>query len=290
MYAPHAVDRVIVVVLDGIRSDAIPLFPLRGLRALAPRGAWTLRGETVQPSITAAALTSLLTGVDPRVHGVRSDHHVVTRSVGVLHPLPMVLAAEGISTYCHLAALPFYARGIGARVAAKLGAMATFDGHDADDIVSAALGRIGTLRRGLVMVHLPDADHAGHAQGWMSGAYRAAAQRVDRAFERLVHQTGVMDDPGTVLVALADHGGGGIDPHHHNSTHPLDTTIPIMMLGARVAPRELAPGTSIVDIAATIPRLLGVEPPACYDGRVLLQPTMQAPFPTQRLHRPAVAA
>ncbi|MEO5824544.1 MAG: alkaline phosphatase family protein [Gemmatimonadales bacterium] len=269
MNRSNCVDRVVVVVLDGLRADAVPLFPLPAMRALARRGAHTYRGLSVQPSITVSALTSLLTGASPEVHRLRSDHHLVTRSIGPLHPIPMLLSGFGIPTYCHLAALPFYARGIGARVAAQLGAMAYFGGDDADAIVGHALTRLQQLERGLVLVHLPDADDAGHAAGWMSPTYRRAALGLDTALERLVRETGVLDDPRTVLIALADHGGGGVDPHHHNSAHPLDMTIPIMFLGARIAPHELPAGTSLLDVAATIPWLLGVEAPASYTGRVM---------------------
>lgn len=269
MNGPYQIDRVIVVILDGLRSDAIPLFPLKGFRALARRGAWTYRGRTVTPSITVSALTSLLTGVEPAVHRISSDHHVLTRSRSPLQRLPMVLAAHHIPTYCHLAALPFYARGLGARVAAQLGAVCTFAGATADDVAGHTLERIEHITRGLVLVHLPDADNAGHAEGWMSPRYRRAAHGIDRALERLVQETGVLDDPRTVLIALADHGGGGVDPHHHNSSHPLDVTIPIMILGARIPSRELTAGTSLLDVAATIPWLFGIEPPASYTGRAM---------------------
>ena len=89
MQRPSGITRVILVILDGLRADAIPLFPLPHLQRLALNGAYTLAGRTVLPSITASALTSLLTGVPPRVHGVVSEQIAGHRSPRTpLAPLP----------------------------------------------------------------------------------------------------------------------------------------------------------------------------------------------------------
>src|SRR5689334_8442175 len=69
--------RVIIVVLDGLRPDAIERFDLAHTRRLIGRGASTLRGTTVAPSITTAAMTSLLTGVSPARHGITTDRFSV---------------------------------------------------------------------------------------------------------------------------------------------------------------------------------------------------------------------
>ena len=58
--------RVILVVLDGLRPDAIPRFGLAHLAALAHGGASTMLARTVHPSVTAAAMASLLTGAADR--------------------------------------------------------------------------------------------------------------------------------------------------------------------------------------------------------------------------------
>jgi len=49
---PPRFRRVIVVVLDGLRPDAIEAFELANVRRLARLGASALTGRTVQPSLT----------------------------------------------------------------------------------------------------------------------------------------------------------------------------------------------------------------------------------------------
>src|SRR5215813_9643309 len=65
MHYDPVVRRVVVVILDGLRPDAIQRFHLETLHRLMASGAWTLRGTTVAPSVTTAAVTSLMTGVSP---------------------------------------------------------------------------------------------------------------------------------------------------------------------------------------------------------------------------------
>ena len=52
------------------------------IAAVAAGGAHTLEGVTVEPSVTAAALTSLFTGVGPEVHGIRSERRLIPRPGG----------------------------------------------------------------------------------------------------------------------------------------------------------------------------------------------------------------
>src|SRR6266498_1056568 len=65
---PAAAARVWIVIIDGLRSDAIDDMP--ALAELAERGVRrTLRAEF--PSYTTASLTALATGVEPFYSGVR---------------------------------------------------------------------------------------------------------------------------------------------------------------------------------------------------------------------------
>jgi arylsulfatase A-like enzyme len=271
MLLPNGITRVILVVLDGLRPDTITHFPLPIIRSLADRGAHTFRGTTVEPSITAAAISSLFTGVHPHVHRIRSERVGIPRPTEQLTLLPRLLREHGIPTYGHLAALPRPLRALGTRLAAHLCAQVTFEGHCAEEILDQAIPRLDQERRGFYFLHWPDADLAGHSDGWMSPAYERGARQLDGALGRLVRATGVLDDPSTVLIACADHGGGGIVANDHCSRHPDDITIPIVMVGGQVVPADLDAGSSLVDIPATVTWLLGVPTPTNYAGRPLIE-------------------
>lgn len=284
---PHRlIRRVIVVVLDGLRSDAIDAFALDGLRRLAACGAHTRAARTVAPSVTAAAMGSLLTGVRPERHGLTSDRFHIPRSRGPVAPLPRVLHEGGYVTAACLADVPLLYRRIARGLARRLGvARPSFSGDGAHAILETARPWLSSQRSGLLLFHWPDADRAGHAMGWMSPAYAAAARRMDDALQDLVRWTGVASDPSTLLVALADHGGGGASPRDHDSAHPLDRTIPIVLAGGAVAPgRLLHAGASILDVPATVLWALGIAPPPSYEGRPLTEafaerPLIAAPTP-----------
>lgn len=262
------VRRVIVVVLDGLRPDAIEAFDLANLRELSKLGAWTPRATTVSPSVTAAAMTSLLTGVPPTHHGLMSDRFHIPHKRGTLDPLPAVLDRAGLPVSTFIRTLPLLFRPLAHASAKYLGVQSpTFRGYDARTILAAARHTLREQQDGLILLHWPDADRAGHEHGWMSPRYGAGCRALDEALDALVRETGVLDDPDTMLIALADHGGGGIDVNDHEGDHPLNVTIPVLMLGAGVDERWLDGPVSILDIAPTVVRALGVAAPPSWPGR-----------------------
>lgn len=275
MTAAHAVRRVIIVVLDGLRADAVHLFPLPNLAALAERGAHSFTARTVTPSVTAAAMTSLFTGVTPDMHGLTSDRFGMPRPRITLTPVTRALQRCGLPSSAHLAALPRAYRGLAQRIARGLAIdNVTFEGETAPDILQAARERLTSQRRGLILLHWPDADRAGHAHGWNSAAYARAAKHLDDTLGHLVQMTDILRDPDTLLILCADHGGGGMNAREHNSLHPLDQRIPIVLLGGRVRCGSLRHPCSLLDIPATTCWALGIAPPATYSGHPLVQAFM----------------
>ncbi|MDB4878069.1 MAG: sulfatase [Gemmatimonadetes bacterium] len=263
--------RVIVVVLDGVRPDAVELFDLVHLRRLMAGGASSLSATTVTPSVTTAAMTSLLTGVSPAAHGIMTDRVFIPKTAGGLRPLPSVLAGHGFPSVAYMADVPTILRGIAARVGRAFG----FDtlrlaGKSAPEILLAARQTLRLQRRGLIVFHWPDADRAGHAHGWMSGAYAEACCRLDGTLGMLAALSDVPHDPHTLLIALADHGGGGVVSNDHEADHPLDRTIPLVLSGGAVNQMTLN-RPRLIDVPPTVLHALGIDCPAIYEGRALLE-------------------
>jgi arylsulfatase A-like enzyme len=117
------------------------------------------------------------------------------------------------------------------------------------------------------MVYLPDCDRAGHAFGWMSAPYLSAASEVDTAI-------GLLADSATdsLLIVLADHGGGGVHPTEHDEPHPLNDAIPMVLAGPHVRRhRVITEPTSLLDVPPTVLWALNVTIPASYEGTVIHQ-------------------
>lgn len=270
MNDPFDVRRVVLVVLDGLRPDAIDAFGLTHIRQLATRGASTTQGSTVAPSVTAAAMATLLTGQTPARHGVISDRFHIPRRRGPFDPLPRVLAAAGYPTEAFVGSLPPLYGGLASRIAKYLGiGRARCAGADAREILVEATAALIPQRRGFFVLHWPDADRAGHEFGWMTPEYAAGARSLDAALGRLVQML-QPDDTRTLLIALADHGGGGTVATDHESDHPADRTIPIICAGCGLGPGDLLDDARLVDVPATVLAALGVAIPSSYEGRPIV--------------------
>ena len=268
----RAVRRVIVVVTDGVRPDVIPLLDLPAFGRLARTGAATMHGRTVRPSVTAAAMTSLLTGVAPDVHGMTTDQFRIPRPRGPIEPLPMVLRRAGLRSTAWMARVPWTYRRLAAAIVRRVGFnAASFDGDDAYGVLAAARKELEQDREGLMVLHWPDADRAGHESGWPSPPYVRAVRRLDRCLGELDAISGASTDPETLLIVLADHGGGGRRRKYHDSEHQLDCTIPIILASGRVVRQELPVGASLLDVPATVLDALGVPIPSSYPGVPLVR-------------------
>lgn len=273
------VRRVIVVVLDGLRPDAITRFGLQNILRLARNGASTFDARTVSPSVTAAAMGSLLTGAAPSHHGLESERFHIPRAKGALHPVAHELARCGMPSSGFMAHVPWLIRPLARRIARTLGLTTVrFRGNNATQVLEAARTQLRIQDTGLILLHWADADRAGHEHGWMSDAYGQAAVAMDRALGQLMRVVD-LSDRSTVMIALADHGGGGRALRHHNSDHPADRTIPVIFAGGGVRPGTLPAGISLLDVPATILTLLGIPRPASYAGQSLVPRGMMASPP-----------
>ncbi len=56
----------------------------------------------------------------------------------------------------------------------------------------------------------------------MSEEYGRAAKAIDDAVGTLMGLMELLYGPDTILILLADHGGGGLNPRRHDSVHPLE--------------------------------------------------------------------
>jgi arylsulfatase A-like enzyme len=260
------------VILDGLRPDAVDTFNLTNISGVAAGGAATWSAQTVAPSVTAAVMASLMTGLVPSSHGVVSDRFHIPRRRSPIDPLPRVLTAAGYPCSAFVRAMPVIYAGLARRIARHLGIdHVRCGGTGAEDVLDSARSRLSEQGRGLIFMHWPDADLAGHERGWMSPAYAAGARKLDTALGQLTDILARQRDQHTLVVALADHGGGGVMVNDHDSDHPHDRTVPVILAGAGVQAGTTLEFTSVLDIPSTILWALGVRQPASYGGRPLLE-------------------
>lgn len=211
---------VVLVVIDGL--GVVPLRAHAGhARTLSSAMAKKDVAGSVFPTTTAAALTSLLTGEAPGVHGLvgyrvldpRTDSLVNLLSgweAGGIDPLQWqrsVTLFEQAAAAGHPAfavGIPAYA-GSGFSGATLRGAQ-FHAARSAAERVELAWQLADANDGALVYCYLPEIDKAGHRHGVDSAEWVAALEDVDAALSRPIPD-------GVGVLVTADHGM--IDVPHH---------------------------------------------------------------------------
>ncbi|HEX6590130.1 MAG TPA: alkaline phosphatase family protein [Longimicrobiales bacterium] len=263
-------DHVIVVSIDGLRPDAIARYEARTLQRLIAEGSFSLEATTIMPSRTLPSHTSMLTGVEPDVHGITWNTEEVDEHGHVATPTIFVAAhAAGFSTAAFFSKSKFQHLA----VPGSLDYVQVPDGWPGKWTSERTVNDVerylaSGARPNLLFVHLAEPDFVGHVAGWMTPPYGWAVREAD---EQLAELLGIADRAFgagnyTVLVT-ADHGGHGRD---HGSADPRDVTIPWIAWGKGVEASALEPGIRTMDTAATALWLLGVEPAAGTEGEPVM--------------------
>lgn len=261
--------RCVVVLADGLRPDAITRTHMPALHALGHDYTRAIHASTVRPSVTVAALASFATGVAPATHGLVEPGLGFLTRLTSLRPLARELSRARVPTLVAAGELAARNRPVAWALTACAGVDRLISAANADarDIVAEALPHLGSDRDGplFTFVYLPDCDRAGHASGWMSKPYLDAASRVDAALGALTARIG-----NTLLIVLADHGGGGVSPNDHDAPHPVNDRIPLVLAGPGVRRHGvITRDVSLLDVPATILHWFGAPVPASYEGHVL---------------------
>ncbi|MFH1086039.1 MAG: alkaline phosphatase family protein [Chloroflexota bacterium] len=260
---------VTLFVIDGLRPDALALAPTPTLHGLMQRGAYTLGARTVMPSVTLPCHVSLFTSVEPARHGITTN--LYTPPARPVPSLFEVAHAAGLKTgsFYNWEELRDLARPGSLDVAIHLD-----NCHDAEGVGDGELAELAAqrLRRqplGLTFVYLGYVDIAGHDHGWMSAPYLRGVANADRCIAHVLESL----PPDASVIVTSDHGGRG---RSHGTDDDADMTIPVILAGGGVPPLGALPlgasprTVSILDIAPTIARLLGLAAPAAWEGASLV--------------------
>jgi predicted AlkP superfamily pyrophosphatase or phosphodiesterase len=268
------VRRLVFVLADGLRPDAISPSLMPSLDGLGGAFTRALRARTVRPSATVAALASLATGVGPRTHRLIEPGLSFLPRFRTLRPVARELAKNGIAVDVVTTDLGRTAHPVAWALAATAGARQLLAaGRRARETAAAAQRLFSERGDRLVFLYLPDCDRAGHADGWMSDPYLEAAAEVDAAIGALSEWT-----EEVTFIVTADHGGGGVRAREHDDPHPVNDHIPLVLAGPGVARRhQLTRPVSLLDLPATILWWFGVDVPGCYEGRPLTEAFQRMP-------------
>ena len=247
--------RALFVGIDGMRPDALQIAQTPHLDRLRDDGAWSMVAQTQQTgdTVSATGWTSIFTGVEVSTHGVEANGDYATYDRSFETFAGVVRRDLGRST----AAAAHWPEILSAIHGAD-------DFDDAlltdDDGVADRLARhIEADDHALLVAHLDDVDHAGHASGFSADNpdYLAAIEAQDDRVGRMM--AAIDARPASedwLVVVTSDHGG---DPAGHGNRNADCRTIPLLVWGGGVPIGELdaTDAPSHLDVFRTVLTHLG---------------------------------
>jgi phosphonoacetate hydrolase len=266
----RSADHVVIVMLDGVRADALRLANAPTIAKLAESGIRYLQARTVYPSQTRVAFVSLPTGAYPSSHGIvggdffkdakwenvslgRESDPVPAQALAARPTIFEEAAASGLTS--------IYAAMKGYELVGARGATWTINGHLtldrtahatrydtavngsaalalwykqrlSQDLLEQTIAAVKERRPNIIVLNLGSADYVAHAFGPNTLEYRQTIEFLDGLVGRLLQ---VLDEIGirerTAVVVSADHGF----THGGSASHVPVTTAPAFEVAALTA-------------------------------------------------------
>lgn len=256
--------RAVLLVADGCRPGDLERAAAPSVASLIENGAYTNAARTVFPCQSLPAHASLLWGVEPDLHGLTANRW----PADFVHPVPTlfdVCKEAGLRTAMVHAWKPLTPLARPGTVDHLLVDDAFFDDLNAGRAVARLIADRGPE---LVFCHMNNIDEVGETHGWGSDQQQQAIELMDEAVGHILQElrrSGAAAE--TALFLLADHGGNGLS---HEEEIPENLIVPWLAAGAGIRRgHRIAAPVRIHDTPATIARVLGIEPPAAWTGRVV---------------------
>jgi predicted AlkP superfamily pyrophosphatase or phosphodiesterase len=251
----------VLVMIDGLRPDAISNTNSPHLHDLLAQSAYTLQATSIMPSITLPCHMSIFHSVPPGRHGITTNDWQ-----------PMARPLPGLVDHAYAAGKrsAFFYNWEPLRNLSLAGSLqfSYFRDNVYTDLVNGDLVIAGEVARYLssdqpdfVFVYFGTVDTVGHLAGWMSTDYLIQVKRVDGALGTLLS---ALPGDSTILIQ-SDHGG---HERTHGSELPEDMTIPWVVSGPTIHRGHIlqAP-VNLLDTAPTLARLLGLAPHPAWEGQ-----------------------
>lgn len=249
--------KVLLILVDGMRPDAITDIPQA--KNIMERSAYTLKAETVMPSVTLPCHMSLFHSVDPSRHGTTTNTYA-----------PQVRPVKGLCEvlFSNSKKSAFFYNWEELRDLSRPGSLdfsfyCRCDEKSDNTVTDAAIEYLKNNDADFTFLYLGYVDIAGHDYGWMGEEYMKAVRNSWENIERIVN---TLSDDYTVMIT-ADHGG---HLRFHGFDCPEDMLIPLIVMGKDFEAGREIEKAGIMDIAPTVARLLDTDPDAEWEGKSLI--------------------
>ena len=251
-------NKVILISIDGMRSDGLKACGNPFLKELEKICAYTYSASSMIPSVTFPCHFSMTHSVTPQRHGILTNTYVPQ-----VRPVKGVF--EKVAENGGICAM-FYGweplRDIATPGSLKFATYVNAYMEESSDtaLTDEAIKTITNHKPDFAFLYMVETDEkGGHDNGWMSEAYlKRISMAIDNA-KRIIETFG---DEYSVII-MADHGG---HDRSHGTEMPEDMTIPLFFCGKEFSPRVIEEPLSLLNIAPTITKILGIEPDGQWEG------------------------
>ncbi|WP_071460314.1 alkaline phosphatase family protein [Bacillus massilinigeriensis] len=259
-------NRVVVIVVDGMRKERFYEANTPFLDKLKENGTEYLNMETVYPARTVVCFTSMFSGTYSFEHGIKSNMVWKTgmRVESIFDSLRKVGKKGRLLAVAHLV------DSMGDDVDTFTAVM---HNDKADPVIMEHARRIMKEQDPeLMVIQMIATDQTGHSRGVLYDEYIQKIEEADKLIEQFVEHLEIeekMDD--TTLIICADHGqADGIGGHGHLDEG--ERYVPFFMHGPAIEKgKKIQEKQSLVSLAPTIAYLLGAPYPSHSRGRVLTE-------------------
>ncbi len=255
-------NKVILISIDGMRPDGMKTCGNDYVKELEKECAYTYSASSMLPSVTFPCHFSMTHSVTPQRHGILTNTYVpqVRPVVGIFEKIS---ACGGVSSM-------FYGweplRDICLPGTLRFSVYMNSYMKDSTDtaLTDEAIRNIEENRPDFVFLYMVETDEkGGHDNGWMSEEY---LRRISIALDNVKRVIGKFGEEYSVII-MADHGGHG---RSHGTEMPEDMIIPLFFRGKEFLPGEISRELSLLDIAPTIARIMGIKPETEWEGKSVI--------------------
>ncbi len=249
--------KLIFVMIDGLRPDAMMQGYTPQLDHLCQRGSYTLSAQAVMPSVTLPCHISIFHSVPPTRHGVTTNiwSPMVRPIIGLIEHISNVHTAffhsweplRNLNTPGTLSFSYYFYR----KAPLLL---------NSQKICTTAIEYIQAEKPDFAFVYFDAVDLAGHDFGWMSSDYLQVVTEIDGLVGKLMEAV----PPEYTVIVQSDHGG---HERVHGLDIPEDMTIPWVIVGPDIKSNHMIQkNMRLLDTAPTIARILGFEAHPDWEG------------------------
>jgi predicted AlkP superfamily pyrophosphatase or phosphodiesterase len=254
-------NKVILISIDGMRPDGLKMCGNPYVKELERICAYTYSARAMNPSVTLPCHFSMTHSVTPQRHGILTNTYV-PQVRPVLGIFEKIKAFGGVSSM-------FYGweplRDIASPGSLRFSTYINTHMKESSDtaLTDEAICNIEENHPDFVFLYMAEPDESGHDNGWMSKEY---LHRISVAIDNVKRVVDKFGEEYSVII-MSDHGG---HDRSHGSEMPEDMTVPLFFFGKEFHTGEITKELSLLDIAPTIAKIMGMDPEMEWEGNSII--------------------